>query len=79
MTSSSRLRFDIEDAPSDADVEVLPNGLEAVNENPWPGHQQWQPLAVSARDGESIVAGLRAKLIPLALHPLFMGQRRAAP
>ena len=58
MTSSSRLRFDIEDAPSDADVEVLPNGLEAFNESRWPGHQQWQPLAVFARDGESIVAGL---------------------
>jgi len=58
MTSSSRLRFDIEDAPSDADVEVLPDGLEAFNESKWPGHQQWQPLAVFARDGESIVAGL---------------------
>ena len=58
MTSSSRLRFDIEDAPSDADVEVLPNGLEAFNESRWPGHQQWRPLAVFARDGESIVAGL---------------------
>ena len=32
MTSSSLLRFDIEDAPSEADVEVLPNGLEAFNE-----------------------------------------------
>jgi GNAT superfamily N-acetyltransferase len=58
MTASSRLRFDIEDAPSDADVEVLPNGLEAFNESKWPGHQQWRPLAVFARDGESIVAGL---------------------
>jgi GNAT superfamily N-acetyltransferase len=58
MTSSARLRFDIEDAPSDADVEVLPNGLEAFNESRWPGHQQWRPLAVFARDGESIVAGL---------------------
>ena len=58
MTSSSLLRFDIEDAPDDADVEVLPNGLEAFNESRWPGHQQWRPLAVFARDGESIVAGL---------------------
>ena len=58
MISSSRLRFDIEDAPSDADVEVLPNGLEAFNESQWPGHQQWRPLAVFARDGTSIVAGL---------------------
>jgi GNAT superfamily N-acetyltransferase len=58
MTASSLVRFDIEDAPSDADVEVLPNGLEAFNESKWPGHQQWRPLAVFARDGESIVAGL---------------------
>jgi GNAT superfamily N-acetyltransferase len=58
MTSSPPIRFAIEDAPSDADVEVLPNGLEAFNESRWPGHQQWQPLAVFARDGESIVAGL---------------------
>jgi hypothetical protein len=64
MTSSSRLRFDIEDAPSEADVEVLPNGLEAFNESRWPGHQQWQPLAVFARDGESIVAGLAGEPIP---------------
>jgi GNAT superfamily N-acetyltransferase len=57
MTSSS-IRFDIEDAPSDADVKVLPNGLEAFNESRWPGHQQWRPLAVFAREGERIVAGL---------------------
>ena len=55
---SALLRFDIEDAPDDADVEVLPNGLEAFNESRWAGHQQWGPLAVFARDGESIVAGL---------------------
>ena len=58
MTPSSRLRFDIEDAPSHADVEVLPNGLEAFNESKWPGHQQWRPLAVFAREGGRIVAGL---------------------
>jgi GNAT superfamily N-acetyltransferase len=58
MASPSRLRFDVEDAPSDADVEILPNGLEAFNESRWPGHQQWRPLAVFAREGERIVAGL---------------------
>jgi GNAT superfamily N-acetyltransferase len=58
MVSSSRLRFDIEDAPSDADVEILPNGLEAFNESRWPRHQQWRPLAVFAREGGRIVAGL---------------------
>ena len=58
MAPSSSIRFDIEDAPSEADVEVLPNGLEAFNESRWPGHQQWRPLAVFAREGGSIVAGL---------------------
>jgi hypothetical protein len=58
MASPSRLRFDIEDAPSDADVEVLPNGLETFNESRWPGHQQWRPLAVFARERGRIVAGL---------------------
>ena len=58
MTSSSHLRFDIEDAPSDADVEILPNGLEEFNERRWPGHQPWKALAVFARDGQRIVAGL---------------------
>ena len=56
--ASPDIRFAIEDAPSDADVEVLPNGLEAFNESRWPGHQPWRPLAVFAREGESIVAGL---------------------
>jgi GNAT superfamily N-acetyltransferase len=58
MTSSSRLRIEVEDAPADADVEVLPNRLEAFNESRWPGHQPWRPLAVFARDRESIVGGL---------------------
>ena len=58
MIPSYRLRFDIEDAPSQADVEVLPNGLEAFNESQWPRHQPWRPLAVFARDGEGIIAGL---------------------
>ncbi|MGA8445758.1 MAG: GNAT family N-acetyltransferase [Roseiarcus sp.] len=52
------LRLDIDDQPADADVEVLPNGLEAFNESRWPGHQKWRPLAVFARDGATIVAGL---------------------
>jgi GNAT superfamily N-acetyltransferase len=52
------LRLDVDDKPADADVEVLPNGLEAFNESRWPGHQEWKPLAVFARDGETIVAGL---------------------
>lgn len=58
MTSSAHVRLDIEDAPRDSDVEALPNGLEAFNESRWPGHQQWQPLAVFARERGSVVAGL---------------------
>lgn len=58
MERPSGLRIDVEDAPRAADVEVLPNGLEAYNENRWPGHQPWRPLAVFARDRESIVGGL---------------------
>ncbi|MGC2788356.1 MAG: GNAT family N-acetyltransferase [Roseiarcus sp.] len=58
MTPSSSIRFAIEDAPSEADVEVLPYALEAFNESRWPGHQQWRPLAVFAREGGGIVAGL---------------------
>jgi GNAT superfamily N-acetyltransferase len=58
MTLSSPIRFDIEDAPDDADVEILTNGLKAFHESRWPGHQPWRPLAVFAREGESILGGL---------------------
>ena len=58
MALPSHLRFAIEDTPSHADVEILPNALEAFNESRWPGHPPWRPLAVLARDRESIVAGL---------------------
>ena len=54
----SGLRLDVEDEPKEADVEVLPNGLEAFNESRWPGHRPWRPLGVFVRDGERIVAGL---------------------
>ena len=58
MDLPSGLRFDIEDEPAHADVEVLPDGLEAYNEGRWPGHQPWKPLAVFVRDSGTIVAGL---------------------
>jgi GNAT superfamily N-acetyltransferase len=54
----SGLRLFIEDEPTKADVEVLPEGLEAFNESRWPGHQPWKPLGVFVRDRERIVAGL---------------------
>ena len=52
------LRLDIDDQPKDADLEVLPSGLEAFNESRWPGHQRWRPLAVFVREGERIAGGL---------------------
>jgi len=58
MRLPSELRLDVEDAPAEANVEVLPNGLEAFNESRWPGHQKWRPIAVFARERETIVAGL---------------------
>jgi len=58
MNLPAGLRLDIEYAPKEDDVEVLPNKLEAFNESRWPGHQPWQPLGVFVRDGERIVAGL---------------------
>ena len=58
MSLPSGLRLEIDDNPTDADVTVLPEALEAFNESRWPGHQPWQPLAVFARDRNSIVAGL---------------------
>ena len=76
MNLSSGLRLDIEDAPSDADVEILPNGLEAFNESRWPGHQPWRPLAVFARDGQRILAGLGGETYSgwLSIRYLWVGE-----
>ncbi len=76
MNLSSGLRLDIEDAPSDADVEILPNGLEAFNESRWPGHQPWRPLAVFARDGRRILAGLGGETYSgwLSIRYLWVGE-----
>jgi len=51
-------RLTVEDAPAEADVEVLPNGLEAYNESQWPQHPPWCPMAVFLREGARIAAGL---------------------
>jgi hypothetical protein len=51
-------RLAVEDDPAEADVEVLPNGLEAFNERRWPHHPPWRPLAVLVRDAGRVVAGL---------------------
>ncbi len=51
-------RMTVEDAPADADVDVLPYALEAYNEGRWPQHPPWHPLAIFLRDEARIVAGL---------------------
>jgi GNAT superfamily N-acetyltransferase len=51
-------RLTVEDAPAEADVDVLAYGLEAYNEGRWPQHPPWQPLAIFLRDEAQIVAGL---------------------
>ncbi|HEY1259750.1 MAG TPA: GNAT family N-acetyltransferase [Stellaceae bacterium] len=48
----------VEDAPAEADVEILPHALEAYNEERWPQHPPWRPLAVFLREEAKIVAGL---------------------
>lgn len=47
----------VEEKPSEADREALPDLLEAFNERHWPGHQPWQEVAVFARDAAGRVAG----------------------
>lgn len=57
LPAGSRLSF--EDEPATADVEVLPDALEAFNEARWPGHLPWQNFAVFVRaEDHSIRAGL---------------------
>jgi GNAT superfamily N-acetyltransferase len=53
-----RYQLAVEDEPADADVDVLPHGLEAFNESQWPRHPRWLPLGVFVRDAGEIVAGL---------------------
>ena len=51
-------RLTVEDAPAEADTDVLAFGLEAYNEGRWPQHPPWRPLAIFLRDETQIVAGL---------------------
>ena len=51
-------RLTVEDAPADADVDVLPHALETYNEGRGPQHPPWLPLAIFLRDETRIVAGL---------------------
>lgn len=52
------LTFSIEDRPAEADIDALPEGLEAYNERQWPGHQPWQELGVFLREAGRIGGGL---------------------
>ncbi|MCB4823202.1 GNAT family N-acetyltransferase [Roseicella aerolata] len=52
------LTLSIEDKPDAADIDVLPEGLEAFNEQHWPGHQPWEEFGVFLREEGRIVAGL---------------------
>jgi len=54
----SGYRLTLEDAPAEADVDVLPHALEAYNESKWPRHPPWRPLAIFLREKSRIVAGL---------------------
>ncbi len=51
------LRLTVEEKPSEADREALPDLLEAFNERMWPGHQPWQEVAVFVRDAAGTVLG----------------------
>src|ERR1700746_4066923 len=54
----SGYRLTVEDAPAEADVDVLPHGLETYNESQWPQHPPWRPMAIFLREGTRIAAGL---------------------
>jgi GNAT superfamily N-acetyltransferase len=65
-------RLTVEDAPDEADVEVLPYALEAHNEGRWPQHPTWQPLAIFLRDETRIVAGLAGETYCGWLHVKYL-------
>jgi GNAT superfamily N-acetyltransferase len=54
----SGYRLTVEDAPAEADIDVLPHALEAYNEGQWPQHPPWLRLAIFLREKARIVAGL---------------------
>jgi GNAT superfamily N-acetyltransferase len=51
-------RLTVEEAPVEADTDVLAYGLEAYNESQWPQHPPWRPLAIFLREETRIAAGL---------------------
>lgn len=58
MAIPQGLHLDIEDEPTDADLQVLYRNLEQFNEDHWPQHQPWRPLGLFVRGPDGIVAGL---------------------
>lgn len=51
------LTLSLEDAPAEADIEALADGLEAFNEAAWPGHQPWEEFAFFLRGAEGRILG----------------------
>src|ERR1700740_1317086 len=51
-------RLTVEDAPAEADTDVMAFGLEAYNEGRCPQPLAWRPLAIFLREEARIVAGL---------------------
>jgi GNAT superfamily N-acetyltransferase len=68
----SGYRLTVEDAPAEADVDVLPHGLEAYNETQWPQHQPWRPLAIFLREGARVAAGLAGDIYCGWLHVKYL-------
>jgi len=58
VTLPPGLVLSVEDRPAEADVDVLPAGLHAYNDEQWLGHQPWHPLGVFLRQDGVVVAGL---------------------
>ncbi len=58
MSLPPGLSLSVEDAPAAADMDRLPEALEAFNELHWPGHQPWRPLGVFLRRGGRLAGGL---------------------
>jgi hypothetical protein len=73
MTESSPIRFDIEDARSDTDVEVLPNGLEAFNESRWPAISDGGRSPCSRAIAGASSRDSRAKPIPAGFSSAISG------
>ena len=62
MTLPPGLSFGIEDAPPKEDLDARPKGLDAYNEQQWPGHQPWKAVYVLARQEGRVAGGLQGEM-----------------